>query len=241
MDVLRFLTEGNKEPNPLYNPKTKKGAKQPPFITNNEAGKDLRDKIVSATTETSNINTYSLVGLNPEEYSDYNVYINPINTEEELNKERAQNQSHLEQLAYGIGQSINEITLGTVVGAADLASLILDAADGELSYEAPEFVQNLRQLKETVNEVMPIYRENPNSAFDVTDLAWWSSNMPSMASTISLMIPGMAVSKGIGYATTKFADKFSNILKGIQSTGKLNRTSKIANKLLSTSEKLNKE
>lgn len=237
MDVLRFLTEGNKEPNPLYNPKTKKGAKQPPFITNDEAGKDLRDKIVSATTETSNINTYSLVGLNPEEYSDYNVYINPISTEEELNKERAQNQSHLEQLAYGIGQSINEMTLGTVVGTADLASLILDAADGELSYEAPEFVQNLRQLKETVNEVMPIYRENPNSAFDVTDLAWWSSNMPSMASTISLMIPGMAVSKGIGYATTKFADKFSNILKGIQSTGKLNRTSKIANKLLSTSEK----
>lgn len=237
MDVLRFLTEGNKEPNPLYNPKTKKGAKQPPFITNDEAGKDLRDKIVSATTETSNINAYSLVGLNPEEYSDYNVYINPISTEEELNKERAQNQSHLAQLAYGIGQSINEMTLGTVVGAADLASLILDAADGELSYEAPEFVQNLRQLKETVNEAMLIYRENPNSAFDVTDLAWWSSNMPSMASTISLMIPGMAVSKGIGYATTKFADKFSNILKGIQSTGKLNRTSKIANKLLSTSEK----
>lgn len=237
MDVLRFLTEGNKEPNPLYNPKTKKGAKQPPFITNNEAGKDLRDKIVSATTETSNINAYSLVGLNPEEYSDYNVYINPISTEEELNKERAQNQSHLEQLAYGIGQSINEMTLGTVVGAADLASLILDAADGELNYEAPEFVQNLRQLKETVNEAMPIYRENPNSAFDVTDLAWWSSNMPSITSTISLMIPGMVVSKGIGYATTKFADKFSNILKGIQSTGKLNRTSKIANKLLSTSEK----
>lgn len=237
MDVLRFLTEGNKEPNPLYNPKTKKGAKQPPFITNDEAGKDLRDKIVSATTETSNINAYSLVGLNPEEYSDYNVYINPISTEEELNKERAQNQSHLEQLAYGIGQSINEMTLGTVVGAADLASLILDAADGELSYEAPEFVQNLRQLKETVNEVMPIYRENPNSTFDVTDLAWWTSNMPSMASTISLMIPGVGVSKGIGYATTKFADKFSNILKGIQSTGKLNRTSKIANKLLSTSEK----
>ena len=33
MDILKFAQEGNVRDNPDYNPKTKKGALQPPIIT----------------------------------------------------------------------------------------------------------------------------------------------------------------------------------------------------------------
>ena len=219
MDVLRFLTEGNKEPNPLYNPKTKKGATQPPFITNNTPGADLRDKLVSATTETSNINAYSLVGYNPEEYSDYNVYINLWDTREELDKQRAKNQGVFEQGVRAVGQTLNEIGLGTVVGTLDLASIAIDAiTNGNLKYERPELIQQLADFKEDINESITIYRENPNAAFDITDTGWWFSTMPTTASSITLMVPGLGVSKGlsalgkIGVLSTT-ANKAANILK----------------------------
>lgn len=42
MDVLKFLREGNKVPNPEYNPKTKKGATQPPFFVNTDPDADAK-------------------------------------------------------------------------------------------------------------------------------------------------------------------------------------------------------
>lgn len=71
---------------------------------------------------------------------------------------------------YSIGQTLNEITTGTILGAADLASILIDAMDGDLSYERPDIIQSLADFKESINEQMPIYREDPTKAFDVTDL-----------------------------------------------------------------------
>ena len=131
-------------------------------------------------------NQYGLSYLgNPTKYTEYDVTVNPVNTVEELNKERANNQSVFEQGAYAIGQTLNEITTGTVLGTADLASILIDAMDGDLSYERPDIVESLAQFKESINEQMPIYREDPTKAFDVTDFAWWASNAPSIASSLT--------------------------------------------------------
>nr|DAU11256.1 MAG TPA: hypothetical protein [Crassvirales sp.] len=44
MDVLKFLQGGNKTPNPEYNPKTKKGAVQPPTLIDYNPGTSISDR-----------------------------------------------------------------------------------------------------------------------------------------------------------------------------------------------------
>lgn len=217
MDVLKYLTEGNVYRNPEYNPKTKKGAVVPPYLVDNTPNNDALSKKLEVTRNTMARNL-GIIEEDPTEYAPYDVYVNTLNTTEELNKERAKNQSEFAQGVYAIGQTLNEITTGTVLGAADLASIIVDAMDGELSYERPDVIQSLANFKEAINEQMPIYRENPEKAFDVTDFAWWASNTPSIASSLTLMVPGVGVSKGLSYIgkvsrLNKLGNKAANILK----------------------------
>ena len=92
MDVLKFLREGNKVPNPEYNPKTKKGAKQPPFFVNTDPDADAKNRLLSVIAEGRSYRN-APINLNPDEYAPYNVFVNNIDTQEELDKERAANQS----------------------------------------------------------------------------------------------------------------------------------------------------
>lgn len=225
MDVLKYLTEGNVYQNPEYNPKTKKGASLPPYLVDNIPNNSALDKKLEATRNTMARNL-GIIEEDPTQYAPYDVYVNTINTTEELNKERAQNQSEFAQGVYAIGQTLNEITTGTILGTADLASIIVDAIDRELSYERPDVIQSLSNFKEAINEQMPIYRENPEKAFDITDFAWWASNTPSIASSLTLMVPGVGVSKGLSKIgnllnINKASNKLANVLKLSEKTREL--------------------
>lgn len=223
MDVLRFLREGNKDPNPNYNPKTKKGALEPPFITNNIPGQDLRDRIIKATNLNTAENAYT-IGISPDNYADYNVYLTPDKTKAELDKERAKNQSNVGQVIYSLGRTLNTITVGTVVGAADLAAILVDALDEDgFNYERPEVIQALSDFKDAIDARMPIYRENPDKAFDVTDMAWWGEMAPSIATSLTLMLPGVGVVKGLSaigklFNLSKNATKAANLINMGQKT-----------------------
>ena len=54
-------------------------------------------------------------------------------------------------------------------------------------------------LQKQTRKKFPIYLENPNKSWDIGDDGWWFSNGVSVASSLSLMIPGMAVTRGAGY------------------------------------------
>lgn len=225
MNIIDIIKGKDKRPNPEYNPKTKKGALEPPSIVNTDYNK--RDDFASNILENVIPNQYGLSYLgDPTKYTEYDVTVNPVNTVEELNKERANNQSVFEQGAYAIGQTLNEITTGTVLGAADLASILIDAMDGDLSYERPDIIESLAQFKESIDEQMPIYRKDPTKAFDVTDFAWWASNAPSIASSLTLMVPGVGVSKGLSkigslLSINKAGNKLANVLKLSEKTREL--------------------
>ena len=65
MDVLKFLQGGNKTPNPEYNPKTKKGAIQPPTLVDYNPGTSISDRgrghLFSRIAEQSyNLNQYDI-------------------------------------------------------------------------------------------------------------------------------------------------------------------------------------
>lgn len=201
MNVLEYLQNGgNVIKNPNYNPKTKKGRLQKPTLTNYKPGDNILDQAISASVGSAAGLGYNLNGIDIDSYSDYGVYINPRQSQEELDKERAVNQSTFEQGTRMIGQTLNEVVLGTGVAIADLADIMYLGITGNLTntdYQS-DLAESLEQVKESINERLSIYRENPNEAWDVTDFAWWASNVPSIASSLTLMLPGTAVTKGLG-------------------------------------------
>ena len=212
MDILKFLRQGNVSANPDYNPKTKKGALEPPTLVNYNPGTAPSDQGRSSLGQTLARGQYDLNQYDIDKYSSYDVYVGPSTRQEELDKERANNQSIFEQSLRMIGQIGNEMTVGTAVGIADLADVIYQALSGQIGdtdYQN-EFINSLEGFKESINKRLEIYRENPNEAWDVTDFGWWASNAPSIASTVSLMVPGVGVSKGL----SALGKGVSNITKG---------------------------
>ena len=201
MNVLEYLQNGgNVIKNPDYNPKTKKGRLQKPTLTNYKPGDNILDQAISASVGSAAGLGYNLNGIDIDSYSDYGVYVNPRQSQEELDKERAVNQSIFEQGTRMIGQTLNEVVLGTGVAIADLADIMYLGITGDLmntDYQS-DLAKSLEQVKESINERLSIYRENPNEAWDVTDFAWWASNVPSIVSSLTLMVPGTAVTKGLG-------------------------------------------
>ena len=115
MDVLKFLQGGNKTHNPEYNPKTKRGLYSPYFTLITTPALLLvtgRGHLFSRIAEQSyNLNQYDI-----DKYAPYDVYVNPVDDPEKLDKERAVNQSNWEQGLRMIGQIGNEITVGTAIG-----------------------------------------------------------------------------------------------------------------------------
>lgn len=223
MDVLKFLQEGNRVPNPDYNPKTKKGALQPPFLVNTDTEGSSTTGLTRQFTEGLSYRN-APINLHPKDYAPYDVYVNNFDDEETLNLERAKNQSNVGQAIYALGRTLNTITVGTVVGAADVASVLVDALDEDgFNYERPEVVQALSDFKDAIDARMPLYRENPDKAFDVADMAWWAEMAPSIASSLTLMVPGVGVTKGLSAVgkllnLSKNATKAANLINMGQKT-----------------------
>lgn len=196
MDILKFAQEGNVRDNPDYNPKTKKGALQPPTITDYNPDTSISDEGRSVLGRTLAKGIYNLNQYDVDKYTPYNVYVNPYNTEEELNKERAENQGVLEQTGRFVGQAVgSEVVLGTLRGFSDLvdaAGQLIGVSDDD--YTNPVSSQ-LAEWQDAIRERFEIYRTNPDENFDFGDTGWWLGNAVSIASTLSLLIPGTAVSK----------------------------------------------
>ena len=121
----------------------------------------------------------------------------------DVDKVLAESQSNLRKLGSAVSQAVvSEIGLGTVRGAADLFDLIGNAVTGNLAnndYSNPvsEKIQEWQDYFNT--EVAPIYAD-PNVDITnggLTDFGWWTSNMPSIMSSITLLVPSMAATKGL--------------------------------------------
>lgn len=121
----------------------------------------------------------------------------------DVDKVLAESQSNLRKLGSAVSQAVvSEIGLGTVRGAADLFDFIGNAVTGNLAnndYTNPvsEKIQEWQDYFNT--EVAPIYAD-PNVDITnggLTDFGWWASNMPSIMSSVVLLVPGMAATKGL--------------------------------------------
>ena len=121
----------------------------------------------------------------------------------DVDKVLAESQGNLRKLGSAVSQAVvSEIGLGTVRGAADLFDFIGNAVTGNLAnndYSNPvsEKIQEWQDYFNT--EVAPIYAD-PNVDITnggLTNFGWWASNMPSIMSSVTLLLPSMAATKGL--------------------------------------------
>jgi hypothetical protein len=137
-----------------------------------------------------------------EEYhslAKYGAEPNRYQSREELETLRAKNQSAWKQAGNTLGQTIGTVIGDTVGGMG----MLVDIATAGILDDKP-FSNFITRAGDSISnyvrdDLFPIYRENPDKAFDMNDFSgWFFSQIPSIASSLSLMIPGTLLTKGVG-------------------------------------------
>lgn len=205
--------------NPNYNPKTKKGRAQQPFFHTLDVSQDITSGAANEFAKNAD-NTW--VMGDTHNYQRYGVTPNIITN---LDKERAENQSNFAKTFNSLGQAlVSETILGTIKAVPDLFDAITNGifqSDGD--YQNP-ISNKLQEWQDYFrNEVAPIYSDpERNDIYNggLTNWGWWTSNAPSVMSSLTLLLPSTGIVKGIGYLgklakTSKLASMTRNGIKGI--------------------------
>lgn len=157
----------------------------------------------------------------------------------DVDKVLAESQGNLRKLGSAVSQAVvSEIGLGTVRGAADLFDLIGNVVTGNAAnndYTNP-VSEKIQEWKDYFNtEVAPIYAD-PNLDITnggLTNFGWWASNMPSIMSSVTLLLPSTAATKGLQWlakasAASKLGTATRNGIKALvgidRALGKEGRT-----------------
>lgn len=184
--------------NPRYNPKSKKN-KEPKFIID-PAGTNNASAGLASNFYNANITGFDMIE-NPQQYQHYGAAPNRIT--QDINKELAARQSAWSKFGNAFAQTlVSEIGLGTALGFTDLFdgiyNVIMQPNGGnDYQSEASKYLESLQ--REFEENVAPIYRDTSLNIANggLLDAGWWASNIPSIASSLTLMIPSMAVGKAI--------------------------------------------
>ena len=201
--LLDRLSAGPYVKNPEYNPKTKAGRLQPPVLVDTTPG-DLNGGAWSNTVNKMRGLQFTGrdLGMTNEQIesdAENGITLSPYNTEDDLNKARADNQSGFEQFGNFLMQAgIGEVILGTLEGFGNIADGIINTFTGD-NYGKNAYTQFMTEAKENLKENFKIYRENPNASWDMRDFGWWMDNAVSVASTASLMLPAAGWAKALSY------------------------------------------
>lgn len=229
--------------NPNYNPKTKKGRAQQPFFHTLDVSQDNTSG--AANEFAKNVDNTWVMG-DTHNYQRYGVTPNLITN---LDKERAEAQSNFTKTFNSLGQAlVSETILGTIKAVPDLFDAITNGifqSDGD--YQNP-ISNKLQEWQDYFrNEVAPIYSDptrNDIYSGGLTNWGWWTSNAPSVMSSLTLLLPSTGIVKGIGYLgklakSSKLASMTRNGIKSIagidraiNSNKELNALQKGINKII---------
>lgn len=213
MDTSQFINKGGYEVlNPLWS-KSKKNTQPKTIISASPQQGGLAETFYRANPSNfvfEGANKYMKEGITPNKISS------------NLDKELADAQSNWAKAGNALAQTIvSEIGLGTALGITDLFDMIgskIGILDNDYKNPVSDF---LEKKQEEFREFAPIYT-TPGvdiSNGGLTDFGWWISNMPSIASSLTLLIPSTGITKGLSLLgkTTK-ATSFTR--KAIRATTK---------------------
>ena len=240
MDTTQITSKGGyEELNPLWS-KSKKNNQPKTILTTNPQKGGLVDSFYNA-------NPSNFVFDNANKYINYGITPNKVTPN--LDKELAEAQSNFAKTFNSLGQAlVSETILGTIKAVPDLFDAITNGifqSDGD--YQNP-ISNKLQEWQDYFrNEVAPIYSDpERNDIYNggLTNWGWWTSNAPSVMSSLTLLLPSTGIVKGISYLgklakTSKLASMTRNGIKGIagidraiNSNRELNALQKGINKII---------
>lgn len=240
MDTTQITSKGGyEELNPLWT-KSKKNNQPKTILTTSPQKGGLVDSFY-------NTNPDNFVFDNANKYINYGITPNKVAPN--LDKELAEAQSNFAKTFNSLGQAlVSETILGTIKAVPDLFDAITNGifqSDGD--YQNP-ISNKLQEWQDYFrNEVAPIYSDPERSDIyngGLTNWGWWTSNAPSVMSSLTLLLPSTGIVKGIGYLgklakTSKLASMTRNGIKSIagidraiNSNRELNALQKGINKII---------
>ena len=208
--------------NPNYNPKTKKGRAQQPFFHTLDVSQDITSG--AANEFAKNADNAWVMG-DTHNYQRYGVTPNIITN---LDKERAENQSNWTKAGNALAQAlVSQAIIGTIKAVPDLFDAITNGfftSDGD--YQNP-ISNKIKEWQDYFDqEVAPIYSDperNDIYSGGLINFGWWASNVPSVMSSLTLLIPTTGIMKGAG-AIGKALKLGARSRSGLKSLFGINKT-----------------
>ena len=199
MDVLNFINNGGQKtvPNPNYNPKSKKNI-QPPTITVADLDPEKNNAVDMAVYDFNR--QYSIGAKEADTYRKEGLNWNPW---ENLDKQMAEQQGALSKFGNALTQTVvSEIGYGTFIGITDLFDMIGQAVGLSDPNYQNTVSKYLTEKQEEFKEATKIWVDPDKNIANggLTDAGWWASNIPSIASSLTLLIPSTGVVKGLSWA-----------------------------------------
>lgn len=156
---------------------------------------------------------YSHFEAEKNKYAKYDVNVNALSTEEELQRERAKNQSALEQGFNMVVQAVaNEVVIGGIKGFSDIADLFINMFKNEPNDYTNAVSQELESWQDAIRNKFAIYEKDPDKSFNILDTGWIFNGLVSVASTATMALPTAGVVKGAALLTK--IPKLGKALKG---------------------------
>ena len=199
-------------------------------IVNQQAADDIFSKTEANITKNS-------ISINPhidwDKYKKYGVTVNPLTTEEDIKKQAAVYQSNWEKLGRAIGQGLwNEAVVGTGKAFSELIDLAIIAVnkDAYVGEYANPITKYLEDYQEELRNNWEVYKKDPNARFAFNDFGWWAEGFVNVATTLSLLIPARAISKGLSLIPKA-------IVGGMSKAGKMNKAYSLMGNLMMKTNK----
>ena len=150
------------------------------------------------------MNQYSIDSKTADKYRARGINWNPW---ENLDSRLAEEQGIFSKFGNALAQTVvSELALGTIKGFSDLFDLIgqgVGLADGDYSNPVSQL---LEEKQEEFRNFAPIYSDQNLhiSNGGLLDAGWWASNMPSIISSLTLLLPSSGIVKGASYLGKTF-------------------------------------
>lgn len=201
MDIQSIFNAGGTV---IKNPNYTKKNGQPEYITVSDLDSGVKPdgSLVADIAYTAAASgNQDILGRNGELDKYYKHGLSP-NDWENLDSQLAEQQSNWTKAGNALAQTlVSELALGTVKGFSDLADLIGQAvgiSDGDYSNPVSQY---LEEKQEEFRNFAPIYTD-PNlhiSNGGLLNVGWWASNIPSIISSLTLLIPSTGITRGLSY------------------------------------------
>lgn len=203
MDIQAIFNAGGTV---IKNPNYRKGKKntEPEYITVSDLDSGVKPDgslVADIAYDAAARGDQSILGRNGEldKYIEHGLTPNGW---ENLDSQLAEQQGAFSKFGNALAQTlVSELALGTIKGFSDLFDLIgqgVGLTDGDYSNPISKF---LEEKQEEFRNFAPIYSD-PNlhiSNGGLLDAGWWASNIPSIISSLTLLLPSSGIVKGASY------------------------------------------